>query len=95
MFSTLQRYKIHAIFKILLQCEENHTVDNQISNNSSSGSHMFRFISKYFLFYVLYFSNEQPKDPMCRKPQESMEDTFYAKKKTQMKNDSQVSKHRA
>lgn len=49
---------MYAIFVFLLIREENHSVDNYVSNNSSSGSHMFRFISKYFPFYVLHFSTE-------------------------------------
>ena len=58
VFSFAKRNKLHAILRFLLRCEENHIVDNYISNNSSFGSHMFRLISKYFAFYVLYFSTE-------------------------------------
>lgn len=59
MFSVLQKEINCMLFlRFLLRCEENHIVDNYISNNSSFGSHMFRLISKYFAFYVLYFSTE-------------------------------------
>lgn len=47
--------------KFLFRCEENYIVDNYVSNNSFFGSYMFRFISKYFFFYMLYFRIEQYK----------------------------------
>ena len=59
MFLVLQKERNYMLFlRFLLRCEENHIVDNYISNNSSFGGHMFRLISKYFAFYVLYFSTE-------------------------------------